>query len=265
MRIAIGIAYDGTAFDGWQSQPSGNTVQDHLERALSAIADTRIRLSGAGRTDAGVHACAQVAHFDTEAIRPDSAWVRGANSALPPAVAVQWSMPVPGTFHARYSARARSYRYMLYRHGVRPSVFAGRTGWFHGTLDVEAMRRAAGMLTGEHDFSAFRSSECQAKNPVRMIESAAVRTRGPYVIFEFTANAFLHHMVRNMVGCLLYVGKGSHSPEWILQVLEGRDRRLAAPTIAASGLYLTDVRYDPQWQLPAFARMIPFGLAEDGA
>lgn len=263
MRIAIGIAYDGTAFDGWQSQPSGNTVQDHLERALSAIADSAIRLSGAGRTDAGVHACAQVAHFDTETTRPDSAWVRGVNAALPPAIAVQWSAPVPDEFHARYSARARSYRYVLYSHPVRPSLLAGRTGWFHGALDLEAMRRAAAMLAGEHDFSAFRSSECQAKNPVRVMERAAVARRGPYVYFDFTANAFLHHMVRNMVGCLLYVGKARHPPEWIGQVMEGRDRRLAAPTIAAAGLYLTDVRYDSRWQLPAFARMMPFGLAED--
>jgi len=265
MRIAIGIAYDGTSFNGWQSQPSGNTVQDHLERALSAIADDPVRLSGAGRTDAGVHACAQVAHFDTETTRPNSAWVRGANTALPSAVAVQWSSPVPDEFHARYSARARSYRYVLYDHPVRPSMLAGMTGWFHGALDLEAMRRAAAMLAGEHDFSAFRSSACQAKNPVRMLERAAVVRRGPYVFFDFTANAFLHHMVRNMVGCLVHVGKGRHPPEWILQVMEGCDRRLAAPTMAAAGLYLTNVRYDPRWQLPAFARMMLFGLAEDEA
>lgn len=265
MRIAIGIAYDGAAFDGWQSQPSGNTVQDQLERALSAIADTRIRLSGAGRTDAGVHACAQVAHFDTDAVRPDSAWVRGANAMLPPAIAVQWSAPVPGEFHARYSARARSYRYVLYSNPVRPSLLAGRTGWYHGALDLEAMRRAAAMLVGEHDFSAFRSSECQAKNPVRVMKCASVARSGPYVYFDFTANAFLHHMVRNMVGCLLYVGNARRPPEWIGQVLEGRDRRHAAPTIAAAGLYLADVSYDPQWRLPAFARMMPFGLGEDEA
>lgn len=264
MRIAIGIAYDGTAFQGWQSQPSGYTVQDHLERALSVIADAAIRVHGAGRTDAGVHACAQVAHFDAETTRSDAAWVRGANAGLPPAIAVQWSAPVPDAFHARYSARSRSYRYVLYGHPVRPSLLAGRTGWFHGALDLEAMRRAAAMLAGEHDFSAFRSSECQAKNPVRVLERATVARRGPYVLFDFTANAFLHHMVRNMVGCLVYVGNGKHPPEWILQVMEGRDRRLAAPTIAAAGLYLTDVRYDSQWRLPAFARMMPFGLAEDG-
>jgi tRNA pseudouridine38-40 synthase len=265
MRIAIGIAYDGTAFDGWQSQPSGDTVQDHLERALSGIADAAVRISGAGRTDAGVHACAQVAHFDTEVLRPDSAWVRGANAALPPTVAVQWSARVPPGFHARYSARARSYRYVLYNHPVRPALLAGRTGWFHDPLDLDAMKHAAESLAGEHDFSAFRSSECQAKNPVRMMERAAVSRQGPYVLFDFVANAFLQHMVRNMVGCLVYVGKGRHPPEWIAQVLEGRDRRLAAPTMTAAGLYLTGVRYDTQWQLPAFAPMMPFGPAEDEA
>ena len=188
MRIAIGIAYDGTSFDGWQSQPSGNTVQDHLERALSGIADESIRLAGAGRTDAGVHACAQVAHFDTQVLRPDTAWVRGANALLPSAVAVQWSVPVPEQFHARYSASARSYRYVLYNHAVRPALLAGKTGWFHGELDLAAMQRAASSVVGEHDFSSFRSSECQAKNPVRVMEYAAVHSRGPYVIFDFSAH-----------------------------------------------------------------------------
>jgi len=265
MRIAIGIAYDGTVFEGWQSQPSRNTVQDLLERALSGIAGNAIRLAGAGRTDAGVHACAQVAHFDTQATRPDSAWVRGVNAALPPAIAVQWSARVPDEFHSRYSARARSYRYVLYSHPVRPSLLAGRTGWFHGALDLDAMRRAAGVLVGTHDFSAFRSSECQARDPVRVMERAAVRSRGPYVLFDFTANAFLHHMVRNIVGSLVHIGAHRHSTEWMLQVLQGRDRRAAAPTMAAAGLYLTHVRYDAQWQLPGFARMMPFEWAEDEA
>jgi len=265
MRIAIGIAYDGTAFDGWQSQPSGNTVQNQLERALSGIADSRIRLVGAGRTDAGVHACAQVAHFDVHAVRPDSAWVRGANSALPPSIAVQWSATVPEEFHARYSAIARSYRYVLYNHAVRPALLAGKTGWFHGKLDLAAMRRAASTLVGEHDFSAFRSSECQAKNPVRVMERAAVEICGPYVFFEFTANAFLHHMVRNIVGSLVYVGSHRHPPAWFQQIMHERDRSRAAPTIAAAGLYLTDVRYDAKWRLPTFARMMPFGSSEGEA
>jgi len=265
MRIAIGIAYDGAPFDGWQSQPSGNTVQDRLERALSGIAGVPVRLTGAGRTDAGVHACAQVAHFDAEVARPDTAWVRGANAALPAQIAIQWAAPVTDEFHARYAARARSYCYVLYNHPVRPSLLAGKTGWFHGELDVDAMRRAALSFSGEHDFSAFRSSECQAKNPVRIIERAIVVRRGTYVMFDFTANAFLHHMVRNMVGSLLYVGKGKHPPAWIEQVIERRDRRLAAPTMAAAGLYLTGVRYEASWRLPQFAPMMPFIVPEQEA
>ena len=265
MKIAIGIAYDGAGFEGWQSQRSGNTVQDHLERALAGIAGASIRLAGAGRTDAGVHACAQVAHFETEAIRPESAWVRGANAALPPAIAVQWALAVSAEFHARYSARARSYRYVLYNHAVRPALAAGKAGWYHGSLDLEAMRQGAALLEGERDFSAFRSSECQAKSPVRTLERVSVERRGPYLIFDFTANAFLHHMVRNMVGCLLHIGKGKHAPEWIAQVLESRDRRVAAPTVAAAGLYLTQVSYGAEWQLPAFARMMPFTVPGDEA
>ena len=265
MRIAIGVAYDGAGFSGWQSQPSGNTVQDRLERALSDVAGSPIRLSGAGRTDAGVHACAQVAHFDTEAERPESAWVRGGNAGLPHEIAVQWAARVSDEFHARYSARARSYRYVLYNHPVRPSLMSGRTGWIHGPLDVDAMRRAAMALRGERDFSAFRSSECQAKSPIRIIERVAIQGRGPYVLLDFTANAFLHHMVRNIVGCLVHVGKGRHAPEWLEEVIAGRDRRLAAPTMAAAGLYLTGVRYDASWLLPAFARMMPFRMAEDDA
>jgi len=265
MRIAIGIAYDGASFVGWQSQPSGNAVQDQLERALSGIAGAPIRLAGAGRTDAGVHACAQVAHFDAGVARPDNAWVRGANAALPAQIAIQWAVPVADDFHARYAARARSYCYVLYNHPVRPSLLAGKTGWFHGALDVDAMRRAALTLSGEHDFSAFRSSECQAKSPVRIIERAAVARRGPYILFEFIANAFLHHMVRNMVGSLLYVGKGRHPPAWLEDLIERRDRRLAAPTMTAAGLYLTGVRYDDAWRLPAFAPMMPFIVPEDEA
>ena len=265
MRIAIGVAYDGAGFEGWQSQRSGNTVQDHLERALSEIAGSEIRLSGAGRTDAGVHACAQVAHFDTAAERPDSAWVRGVNAALPQAIAVQWSARVSDAFHARYSARARSYRYVLYNHPVRPALLAGKTGWFHRPLDVGAMKQAALALAGERDFSVFRSSECQAKSPVRIIEYAEIAERKPYILFDFTANAFLHHMVRNMVGCLIHIGSGRQAPEWIEEMIVRRDRRLAAPTAAAAGLYLTRVRYDAPWQLPAFARMMPFGVPEDEA
>ncbi len=263
MRIAIGVSYDGSPFEGWQSQPSGRTVQDHLESALAQISGEPVRIAGAGRTDSGVHAVAQVAHFDTGADRPESAWVRGVNAKLPDEIAVQWALPVQGDFHARFSAFERSYRYVLYNHPVRPGIASRHAGWFHRPLDVEAMRFAADVLVGEHDFSAFRSSECQAKSPVRQLHRAEVTRRGPWVLFDFTANAFLHHMVRNLVGCLVYVGKGGHPPQWLGEVLEGRDRKAAAPTMAAAGLYLTGVRYPANWQLPDFARMMPFGFGED--
>jgi tRNA pseudouridine38-40 synthase len=258
MKFAIGVSYCGAGLEGWQSQPSGNTVQDQLERALSEIGGERIALTGAGRTDAGVHASAQVAHFETAADRPESAWVRGANSLLPAGIAVQWAAQVAKDFHARYSAVSRSYRYVLYNHPVRPALLAGRAGWFHLPLHVEKMREAANHLVGEHDFSTFRSAECQAKSPVRVMESAAIRVSGAYLLFDFTANAFLHHMVRNVVGSLVYVGKGKHPPEWIGELLVARDRRLAAPTFAADGLYLSRVRYDARWCLPAFPEMMPF-------
>ena len=172
-----------------------------------------------------MHASAQVAHFETNVDRPESAWVRGANSLLPAGIAVQWAVPVAEDFHARYSAVARTYRYVLYNHAVRPALLAGRVGWFHLPLDIEKMQQGrAKFLQGEHDFSSFRSAECQAKSPVRTVETAAIRASGPYVVFDFTANAFLHHMVRNIVGCLVYVGKGKHPPEWISELVVARDR-----------------------------------------
>jgi tRNA pseudouridine38-40 synthase len=259
MKWAIGVSYCGAGLEGWQSQPSGNTVQDRLEHALSEIGGEPIALTAAGRTDAGVHASAQVAHFETNADRPESAWVRGANTLLPPEIAVQWAAPVPADFHARYSAVSRTYRYVLYNHAVRPALLAGRVGWFHLPLDLERMQEAATLLLSEHDFSSFRSAECQAKTPVRVMEAATVRASGVYVLFDFTANAFLHHMIRNIVGCLVYVGKGKHAPAWISELLAARDRRLAAPTFSPDGLYLCEVRYEARWGLPFFAAMMPFG------
>ncbi|OGA01436.1 MAG: tRNA pseudouridine(38-40) synthase TruA [Betaproteobacteria bacterium RIFCSPLOWO2_02_FULL_62_17] len=257
MRIAIGVSYDGRGFEGWQSQPSGKTVQDHLEAALGQIAAAPLRVNGAGRTDSGVHALGQVAHFDCDASRPASAWVRGANALLPGAIGVQWAMPISDEFNARFSAIARRYVYLLYVHPVRPSVLAGKAGWYHAPLDLDAMRGAAAMLVGKHDFSAFRSSQCQAKTPVRNLTRCVIHAQGPYLIFEITADAFLHHMVRNLVGCLLYIGKGAHPAAWIGQVLAGRDRKQAAPTICADGLYLAEVRYEDRWKLPEFPRMMP--------
>jgi tRNA pseudouridine38-40 synthase len=256
MRIALGIAYDGAPFAGWQSQPAGNTVQDRLEAALATIAGHPVRLTAAGRTDAGVHATAQVAHFDVAVARPESAWVRGTNAGLPAAIAVQWSTEVDAEFHARYSATSRTYVYVLYNHPVRPSVLAGKVGWFHLPLDVERMQIAAQALVGAHDFSAFRSAECQASTPVRQLARAAVERRGDYVVVELAANAFLHHMVRNVVGCLVHVGKGAAPPEWVGEVLAGRDRSRAAATFGPDGLYLAGIAYPERWKLPAFPPML---------
>lgn len=256
MRIALGIEYDGSAFCGWQTQRSGCAVQDRLEAALTQIAGTPVATICAGRTDAGVHALGQVVHFDTAAVRPDGAWVRGANALLPPALAVTWAKPVGAEFSARYSARSRCYRYYLLNRPVRPALDHGRTGWFHAPLDLDRMRAAARLLQGEHDFSAFRSSECQAKSPVRHVTRIGITRHGDCIEFEFAANAFLHHMVRNLVGTLVYVGKGRHEPSWAGEVLASRDRSSAAPTFDASGLYLAQVEYDAVWGIPA-ARVVP--------
>jgi tRNA pseudouridine38-40 synthase len=255
----LGLEYEGAAFSGWQTQPQGNTVQDALERALADIAGVPIRVACAGRTDAGVHAAAQVVHFDAPTARPENAWVRGVNAHLPDSIAVRWSREVPADFHARYSALARSYRYVLHNHAVRPALLHGRVGWFHLPLDIEAMQAGAALLAGEQDFSAFRAAECQARSPVKTLHQADVRREGDCIVFDFRASAFLHHMVRNMVGALVYVGKGAHPPEWIAELIAGRDRRLAAPTFSPSGLYLSGVEYDARWQLPMNGRIIaPF-------
>lgn len=249
MRIAIGVEYDGSPYSGWQSQPDAPNVQDTLQAALSGIASESVSVIAAGRTDAGVHALEQVVHFDTGAERPLSAWVRGTNALLPPSIAVLWAEPVPEEFHARFSARARSYRYLLINRPVRTAAQHGKAGWFHAPLDAGRMREAAQYLLGEHDFSAFRSSECQAKTPVKNLAQLDIRKDGDMVIFDLSANAFLHHMVRNIVGSLVYIGKGKHPPQWLGEVLECRNRRLAAPTFAPDGLYLRHITYDAKWGL----------------
>jgi len=252
-RIALGIEYDGSCFLGWQTQPEGGTVQDALQTALSGIADEVVRVTCAGRTDRGVHALGQVVHFDTLAERTDSAWVRGVNAMLPGAVAVLWSQPVTADFHARYSALSRTYRYVLLNRPVRPALAARHAGWHHAPLALEPMREAAALLLGEHDFSAFRAAECQAKNPVRTMHRIDIERKGEYVEFTLRANAWLQHMVRNIVGTLVYVGKGRHPPRWTKQLLESGDRSLAAPTFGPEGLYLDAVEYDSRWNLPAAA------------
>jgi tRNA pseudouridine38-40 synthase len=256
MRIALGIEYAGSAFEGWQSQPHGRTVQDAVERALGIIAGESIRLHAAGRTDTGVHATAQVVHFDTGAHRPVTAWVRGTNTWLPPGVAVRWAVEVDEGFHARYLARERSYRYLLCDAPVRPAILAGRVGWFHLPLDVERMADAAAQLCGEHDFSSFRAASCQAKTPVRVMSEARVAREGGIIMFDFSANGFLHHMVRNLVGALVAVGKGERLPQWIGELLAGRERAKGAPTFAPDGLYLCGVSYPPHWPLPDGGRIM---------
>src|SRR5262245_19013914 len=256
MRIALGVEYDGSRFCGWQTQPQGCGVQDALERALAEIAGETVSTTCAGRTDAGVHGLAQVAHFDTAAERPLAAWVRGTNALMPAAIAVTWSRAVSEEFYARYAARSRTYRYVLLNRGVRPAADHGRAGWFHAPLDVERMQAAAQLLLGEHDFSAFRAAECQACTPVRRLARLDVVRRGDYVIFEACANAFLHHMVRNIVGTLVYVGKGAQPAEWAGAVLASRDRARAAPTFEAAGLYLAAVEYEAHWGLPQAMRTL---------
>jgi tRNA pseudouridine38-40 synthase len=253
LRIALGLEYDGAAFCGWQTQPDGCAVQDALERALSGVADRNIETVCAGRTDAGVHALAQVVHFDVDVERPPSAWIRGGNALLPDAVAVTWARVVSAEFHARFSATGRRYVYWLLNRAQRPGLLRGRVGWYYRRLDERAMQQAAQCLIGEHDFSAFRAAECQAKTPVKTLRQFEICRRGDLIRFEFAADAFLQHMVRNIVGTLVHVGNGRQPAAWVSEVLESRDRNRAAPTFAPSGLYLAAVEYDASWALPSHA------------
>ncbi|WP_326536628.1 tRNA pseudouridine(38-40) synthase TruA [Pseudorhodoferax sp.] len=250
MRLALGVSYAGQAYDGWQSQPSGNTVQDKLEDALRAFTQQDIGTLCAGRTDAGVHGLMQVVHFDTALTREPNAWVRGPNSYLPGDIAVQWAQPVPDSFHARASAIGRRYAYVLMESPVRPSVERGRVGWVFRPLDQAAMQAAAQMLLGEHDFTSFRAAQCQARTPVKTMRRIEIARRGAYWRFEFEADAFLHHMIRNLMGCLLVIGKGDRPVEWMAEVLAARNRRVAAPTFAPDGLYFLGPRYEDHWGLP---------------
>lgn len=255
MRLALGLSYNGQAYQGWQSQPSGRTVQDRLEAALARFTQSRITTLCAGRTDAGVHALMQVVHFDTPLERAAFSWVRGVNSHLPSDIAVQWAHLVPAEFHCRASAIARRYAYVLLQSPVRPSVEAGRVGWTMAPLDGDAMRAAAGRLLGEHDFSSFRASACQARSPVKTLRRIEISRRSAcdatYWRFEFEADAFLHHMIRNIMGCLVAVGQHRRAPDWITAVLEARDRDAAAPTFAPDGLYFLGPVYEARWGLPA--------------
>jgi tRNA pseudouridine38-40 synthase len=250
-RIAVGLEYQGSAYAGWQVQPAAPSIQAVTERALGRIAAMPVALVCAGRTDAGVHALNQVAHFDTPALRSLRSWVLGANSELPADVTLTWARPVPPHFHARFSAEARIYRYLILNRTARSALHAQRATWIHRPLDTGAMAQAAGLLTGEHDFSAFRAAACQARSPVRRLTHLGVVRRGDWVVIEAQANAFLHHMVRNLAGLLIRVGKQDAPPEWAREVLEGRDRTRSAPTAPAAGLYLAGVRYAPAFGLPS--------------
>lgn len=250
MRWALAISYLGQAYDGWQSQPSGRTVQDHLEAALARFADQPVSTVCAGRTDAGVHGLMQVVHFDTPVSREPFSWVRGTNRYLPADIAVQWAQPVPDEFHSRACALARRYAYVLLQSPVRPSLEAGRTGWVFRPLDEAPLRDAAQRLLGRHDFTSFRASACQAKSPVKTMRRIEITRRGPYWRFEFEADAFLHHMIRNIMGCLVQVGQGLQPPQWMDEVLAARSRDAAAPTFSPDGLYFLGPVYEPRWGLP---------------
>jgi len=248
--MALGVSYNGRAYQGWQSQASGQTVQDEIESALSRLAMHRVATLCAGRTDAGVHALMQVIHFDTETRRLPVSWVRGTNASLPRDIAVEWAVQVPSDFHCRASAVARRYRYVLLQSPVRPSVDAGRVGWVMRPLALQPMQQACSALIGKHDFSSFRAAACQALSAVKHMQRIEISQRGDCWCFEFEANAFLHHMIRNIMGCLIAIGQGKRPPQWIGEVLAAHNRKAAAPTFSPDGLYFLGPRYDPQWGLP---------------
>lgn len=249
-RYALGVEYDGTDYFGWQTQRQKPTLQATLERALAFVAGAPVDVICAGRTDTGVHALGQVVHFDTDAERVERAWVLGTNSRLPSSMAVNWARAVGADFHARYSARRRSYRYRVVRRATRPALDSRLALWVREALDVDAMRQAASALIGTHDFTSFRTLACQAPSPVRTMIQIDLIARDDYLDFVFEANAFLHHMIRNLVGSLLMVGRGERAPTWIGEVLAARERKLAGPTASPHGLVLLAARYPAEFGLP---------------
>jgi tRNA pseudouridine38-40 synthase len=265
-RIILGIEYEGSRYQGWQTQPNGNTVQDVVEAALAKFSNCKTQIVCAGRTDAGVHAIEQVVHFDTELSREMYSWVNGVNTFLPANVAVRWAKELPlvddaNFFHSRFSAFSRSYHYLLHNSAVRSPIWAGRAGWFFRPLQIELMQQAALHLVGEHDFTVFRAAACQAKSPVKHMYEVKVRQQGDLIVFSLRANAFLHHMVRNIVGSLIFVGAERRDPEWIEELIAKKDRSLSAPTFMPDGLYLARVEYDSTWNLPIqINENLPYGL-----
>ena len=251
MRLAVGVEYRGTAFSGWQSQSGARTVQDCVELALSRVADHPVRVVPAGRTDTGVHATGQVAHFDTPSSRREYSWMRGANSCLPQDVRVLWVKHVPDDFHARFRAVERSYRYIICVAAGRPAILGDLCAWSYEDLKLQPMRRAARSLLGEHDFSAFRAAGCQAKTPRRTVTALELAQSGPWFWLDISADAFLQHMVRNIAGTLMVIGRGEQPPEWMSEVLEGRDRTRAGPAAPPEALYLSEVKYPSRYDIPA--------------
>ena len=250
MRIALGIEYDGTQYHGWQSQPKLKTVQSAVEHALSKVANSPIIVHCAGRTDTGVHALNQVVHFDCEVERNLRAFIYGSNSNLPKDISVQWAKEVSEDFHARFSADSRTYRYFIYNHPVRPAQFRNHVTWHYRPLDDTMMHEAAQSLLGENDFSSFRSAECQSHSPNRNVTKVDVQRFKDIICLSITANAFLHHMVRNITGVLMAIGSGRKPVSWVNELIEAKDRRLAAETAPPYGLFLADVGYPEQYNLP---------------
>ena len=263
-RIALGVEYDGSCYCGWQMQSHGTrTVQDEVEKALSAVANHPVQVVCAGRTDTGVHATGQVVHFDTDAVRKTKAWVMGANTHLPDDVCIHWSKQVDAGFSARFSASMRSYRYVIQKRAARPALYSHRVTWIHDDLNIRAMHAAAQALLGENDFSSFRSSACQSEHAMRFIKSIDVTAESPFVYIDIKANAFLHHMVRNIVGSLLKVGTGERPVSWMAELLALKDRTRAGPTAPAQGLYLVAVQYPDEYGL-SLSGMVPRFGGGDG-
>lgn len=256
MRIALGVEYDGAGFCGWQSQPQLCGVQDALEAAIKRLTLHDVRIHAAGRTDTGVHALMQVVHLECDVVRPLTAWVRGVNAFLPATVRVIWAHHVDNDFHARFSATQRHYQYLLINQVTAPAIHYTKAGWYHLPLDIVAMQKAIALLQGEHDFSAFRASECQAKSPIRHLAQANIIALQESIIFNFSANAFLQHQVRNMVGALVYVGNGKYAPDWITHLLQQKSRTLSPPTFSPNGLYLSGVDYYDKFNLPDTKRYL---------
>ena len=250
MRIAAIVEYDGSDFSGWQLQDGERTVQGCVEQALSRVANQSLRVTVAGRTDAGVHACGQVIHFDSNAKRRDDEWLRGANSNLPHDVAILWAREVESSFHARFSATGRHYRYIILNRSVRPTYLGKRVTWEYRPLDIVPMQRAADALIGTHDFTSFRAVQCQAKDPVKDLRLLEISRKGEFVTIDAHANAFLHHMVRNMAGVLMSIGAGEQPSGWARDVLAARDRTVAGVTAPAHGLYLTALEYPQHFGIP---------------